>query len=159
MGYTDWQKKMDQYMADLQAAADAAKAAGTTVNKYTGGAIRKYATGSVVGDGARDSVSAMLTPGEFVIRKASVDKYGEAFFQNINQGSFSMPKYSAGPSLPSSTRASAPQGAASISAPVYNSYSISVTANTNSSADEIAQTVMSKIKSVENSNIRRVNGY
>ena len=141
------------------AAAGAAGAGtGTAAGKYAGGMIRKYATGSVVGDGARDSVLSMLTPGEFVVRKSMVDKYGESMFQQINQGSFSMPRYSA----PASFSGAAPKAAktsTNISAPVYNSYSVNVNASTNASADDIARTVIAKIKTIESSNIRRVNGY
>jgi hypothetical protein len=32
-----------------------------------------------------DSVPAMLTPGEYVIRKAMVDKYGTPMFDAVNQ--------------------------------------------------------------------------
>ena len=124
-----------------------------------GGKIRKYATGAIVGDGARDSVSAMLTPGEFVIRKAAVEKYGQTMFEQINQGSYSVPKYSTGGSGFSMPDVSKAQNHANINAPVYNSYSVNVTANTNSSADDIARTVIAKIKTIESSNIRRVNGY
>jgi hypothetical protein len=35
-----------------------------------------------------DTVPAMLTPGEFVVRKSSVDKYGTEMMQSINSGSF-----------------------------------------------------------------------
>ncbi|REK54549.1 MAG: phage tail tape measure protein [Bacteroidetes bacterium] len=35
-----------------------------------------------------DTVPAMLTPGEFVIRKSSVDKYGTGMMKAINSGSF-----------------------------------------------------------------------
>lgn len=117
-----------------------------------------YAAGGVVGDGARDSVSAMLSPGEFVIRKASVDKYGMSMFEKINQGSFTVPRYTTGTSQTVTPVASMPSST-NINAPVYNSYSVNVTANTSSSADDIARTVIAKIKTIENSNIRRINGY
>ena len=35
-----------------------------------------------------DTVPAMLTPGEFVVRKSSVDKYGTGMMKAINSGSF-----------------------------------------------------------------------
>jgi SLT domain-containing protein len=40
--------------------------------------------GQVPGTGSGDTVPAMLTPGEFVMRKAAVDKYGPAFFAALN---------------------------------------------------------------------------
>ena len=36
-----------------------------------------------------DTVPAMLTPGEFVVRKSSVDKYGTGMMKSINAGTFS----------------------------------------------------------------------
>lgn len=158
MGYEDWQARISQYMAQMQEAAAQNASAGSTVGMYMGGKISKFAAGSIVGSGGMDTVPAMLTPGEFVIRKASVDKYGSAMFEKINQGSFSMPKYSAPASL-STPDAQGQKISTNISAPVYNSYSVNVNASTNASADDIARTVIAKIKTIESSNIRRVNGY
>jgi len=42
--------------------------------------------GSIPGTGDTDSVPAMLTPGEFVIRKSVVNKVGSGFFEWINGG-------------------------------------------------------------------------
>ena len=42
--------------------------------------------GSVPGRGNKDTIPAMLTPGEFVMRKSAVDKYGSAFMSSINSG-------------------------------------------------------------------------
>src|SRR5690606_19498983 len=42
--------------------------------------------GRVPGSGAGDTVPAMLTPGEVVIRKSIVDKMGSSFFAWINGG-------------------------------------------------------------------------
>ena len=48
---------------------------------------RGFATGGIVpGVGNTDSVPAMLTPGEFVIRKSSVKKYGSDNLQKLNTG-------------------------------------------------------------------------
>ena len=44
--------------------------------------------GRVPGSGSGDTVPAMLTPGEFVIRKGVVDNLGSAFFDNLNGGFF-----------------------------------------------------------------------
>jgi TP901 family phage tail tape measure protein len=50
-----------------------------------GAAVPKFASGGMVpGTGSRDTVPAMLTPGEFVIRKSSVQKMGAKNLQNIN---------------------------------------------------------------------------
>lgn len=131
----------------------------TAQKKYKGGMIRKYASGSfVAGSGGMDSVHAALTPGEFVVRKTMVEKYGPAMFDSINQGSFSLPKYDMGSAKDVSMSRSAPS--AKINAPVYNTYSINVpVTHPGASADEIANKVMMKIKNVDNSSIRRINGY
>ena len=39
-----------------------------------------------LGSGYEDDVPAMLTAGEFVIRRSSVQKYGETFLNRLNQG-------------------------------------------------------------------------
>ena len=120
--------------------------------------LDRFAKGGVVGDGGRDSVPAILTPGEFVIRKPMVDKYGSSMMSKINQGSYDMPSYempkTSGSSITSTTNT------ASINAPVYNTYSINIpVSQTNASADDIANRVMMKIKGIESSSIRRINGY
>jgi len=49
--------------------------------------IRKFATGgSVGGSGLGDTVRALLTPGEFVMRKSTVQSFGQDFFNNLNKG-------------------------------------------------------------------------
>ena len=70
--------------------------------KSTGGPI--YAsTGKLVNYQPRgtDTVPAMLTPGEFVIKKSSVNKYGEGMLSAINAGNYATggtvkPEYLAG---------------------------------------------------------------
>ena len=52
-----------------------------------GGRRRKFATGGLVpGAGNYDTVPAMLTPGEFVVRKSSVQKYGADSLRQMNSG-------------------------------------------------------------------------
>jgi TP901 family phage tail tape measure protein len=79
--------------------------------------------GLVSGYGSKDSIRAMLTPGEFVMTKPAVDAYGARMMKDINNGTFQ-------------------------SGSVYN-YSISVNVETGADADQIANTVMRKIKSVD----------
>jgi hypothetical protein len=43
--------------------------------------------GGVPGSGSRDTVPAMLTPGEFVMKKSVVQKYGLGFMRAINNSS------------------------------------------------------------------------
>jgi TP901 family phage tail tape measure protein len=118
----------------------------------------KFATGGrISGNGSRDSIAAQLTPGEYVIRKSAVNKYGAAMFDKINMGSFEMPRYN----IPRTTSVNArPSNVSTTVAPVYNSYSINVPVNNpGASAEEIAHVVMTKIRGVEGASIRRINGY
>jgi TP901 family phage tail tape measure protein len=58
---------------------------GRTFNK--GGKVHHFATGGLVpGVGNRDTVPAMLSPGEFVIRKSSVQKLGASNLVHMNTG-------------------------------------------------------------------------
>lgn len=55
--------------------------------KNSGGRIMGFATGGMVpGTGNGDTVPAMLSPGEFVIRKSSVKKIGAENLQRLNSG-------------------------------------------------------------------------
>ena len=104
----------------------------------------KMAYGSMVpGMGNTDRVPALLTPGEFVIRKSVASAYMPLLEQlngNIYPGG-AMPK-----------------GSAKTNPSLYNnSYSINVNvAGTDASPDEIANAVMSKIKQVESRSLRGV---
>ena len=53
-----------------------------------GGFVKGYNSGGMVsgGSGYKDDVPAMLTRGEYVMRKSAVNKYGEGFFQKLNTG-------------------------------------------------------------------------
>jgi hypothetical protein len=104
----------------------------------------KMAYGSMVpGMGNTDRVPALLTPGEFVIRKSVASAYMPLLEQlngNIYPG------------------AAMPKGSAKNNSNLYNnSYSINVNvAGTDASPDEIANAVMSKIKQVESRSLRGV---
>jgi len=72
---------------------------GATGGLYSGKAFR-YADGGMVsgpGTGTSDDVFApWLSNGEFVIKAASVRKYGERFLQSLNDGQLQMPRYASG---------------------------------------------------------------
>jgi hypothetical protein len=104
----------------------------------------KMAYGSMVpGMGNTDRVPALLTPGEFVIRKSVASAY-MPLLEQLN-GNI----YPGGPM---------PKGSAKNNSNLYNnSYSINVNvAGTDASPDEIANAVMSKIKQVESRSLRGV---
>jgi TP901 family phage tail tape measure protein len=56
--------------------------------KAKGGLIKGYSTGGNVtgGSGTKDDVPAMLSAGEYVVRKSAVDKYGSGLMSMINGG-------------------------------------------------------------------------
>ena len=64
--------------------------------KSKGGMIKGYSTGGNVvgGSGNKDDVPAMLSGGEYVIRKSAVDKYGTGLMGMINGGA--IPKFADG---------------------------------------------------------------
>jgi TP901 family phage tail tape measure protein len=118
----------------------------------------QMASGGVAGNGSRDSVPAMLTPGEYVIRKAMVDKYGIPMLSALNQGAFSMPKYNVGETSAGNVNVKS-ENTSNIMSPMYNNYSVSVNvANTNANPDEIANKVMFKMRQINNQNIRSNRG-
>jgi hypothetical protein len=149
---------------------------GWTTGYANGGLVpKKYASGGHVN---MDSVPAMLTPGEFVMRKAAVHKYGIGPLSDMNTGRFNIPKprRMSSPSFkmptydtnkmyaggnPNFSEISGKYNNSNTThAPVYNTYSVSVpVSQPGASADDIANKVMMKIKSIESNSIRRVNGY
>ena len=53
-----------------------------------------FANGGPVG--STDTVPAMLTPGEFVVKKSAVDKYGTDFLSSLNKGMLPMQGFQSG---------------------------------------------------------------
>lgn len=83
---------------DMKAAAEGMKEAAegmeeaTKERKKTGMATG----GQVPGTGTGDTVPAMLTPGEFVIRKDAVNKYGRRFLEMLNNMALNIPGFAGG---------------------------------------------------------------
>jgi len=95
-----------------------------------GGLIPKYFVSGGYAKGT-DTVPAMLSPGEFVVSKYAVDKFGVDNLKSINSGT----------AAPSSNS-------------VYN-YGINVNvSNSNASTDQIARAVITQIKNIDNQRIR-----
>ena len=61
--------------------------------KAKGGYIQKFAAGGMVtgGSGIRDDVPAMLSAGEYVMRKSAVQKYGAENIAKMNNGGIFLP--------------------------------------------------------------------
>ena len=155
------QEAYNQKYASIMADAKNDITSGFTVdeNAFAGGLMKKYSMGGgVFGSGSRDSISAMLAPGEFIVRRAMVDKYGIPMLNAINQGSFAMPRYNMGQAVGNVGVKS--ENNTSIVAPMYNNYSVNVSvSNSNASADEIANRTVMKIKQMNDMQIRSGRGY
>ena len=111
------------------------KAAQNIPTKQTGSAgggggakLMLLAKGGLVPKFGTDTVPAMLTPGEFVVSKYGVQKYGVDRLKAINSGTSS-------------------------SDSVYN-YSVSVNVDTNANPDQIARAVITQIKQIDSQRIR-----
>jgi hypothetical protein len=75
-----------------------------------------------------DTVPAMLTPGEFVVRRPAVSEFGADNLEQINRGTYS------GGSM-------------------YN-YNLAINVKSESNPDQIASTVMREIKRIDSKRIR-----
>jgi hypothetical protein len=104
-------------------------AMGGSVKGYPmGGLIPYKAEGGFFKSLGSDTVPAMLTPGEFVIRRPAVSKIGVDRLEQINRGTYS-------------------------GGSVYN-YNLSVNVKSNADPEKIARTVIAQIKQVDNQRIR-----
>jgi hypothetical protein len=114
-----------------------------------------YAQGGFVAKGT-DTVPAMLTPGEFVVKRSVADQYG-ALLQAINSGTYKdlqSPTYSNMSNSSVKVRSGAGNSAADNSSRVYN-YNVDINVNSsNSSPNDIAKAVMSEIKYIDSQRIR-----
>ena len=154
-------------------------AQGGMVSKYAGGGkVGYYPMGGLIPYKAEggmfktvntDSVPAMLTPGEFVVKRKAVQQFGEGNLEKINSGLVSAGSFSGGPSVqsfssPSFNTQVSPvsinQGAITSnqftpvsSNSVYN-YSLSVNVASQSDPNVIAQTVMGQIRNIDSQRIR-----
>ena len=97
----------------------------------SGGMVPKYYVSGGYSKGT-DTIPAMLTPGEFVVRKNAVDSFGINNLNKINDGSY---------------------GGSS----VYN-YNLNVNVKSESNPDDIARTVMTQIRQIDNQRIRTQRG-
>ena len=147
------------------------------------GLPRLYAKGGLVpGQGNKDTESALLTPGEFVVRKDIVRRYGEDFFNKINNGQLALDQMqSQMPSRAEVDRAFSRQiGMGAVRGPMFdtkdikpntiknvqpprttsmdsvynNTYSINVNAGGSADPNDIANAVMREIKRVDDQRLR-----
>ena len=103
-----------------------------------------------------DTVPAMLTPGEFVVRKSVADQYGP-LLESLNNGkykSFEAPTYSPMINDAVSVGAGSASSVSDNSSKVYN-YNVGISVNnTSASADDIAKVVMAEIKYIDSQRLR-----
>jgi hypothetical protein len=134
-----------------------ALAKGGMVPKYMpmGGLVPYMDGGGMFKPKGTDTVPAMLTPGEFVIKRSIADQYG-AFLESLNNGnykSFEAPTYS---SMNNNVKvgAGAAGSASDNSSKVYN-YNVGISVNnTSANADDIAKVVMAEIKYIDSQRLR-----
>jgi TP901 family phage tail tape measure protein len=123
-------------------------------NKNLGGKIQKYSMGSIVpGIGSTDKVPGLLTPGEFVVRKAATKAYlpqlkamNSGLFPRLNAPSYGL----SSPSLSLAQRSASKSGQTMYN----NTYSIDVNVSTDANPNEIARAVMTQIKQIDSQRIR-----
>jgi hypothetical protein len=127
------------------------------VARYQNGGRLAFPGGSIVpGFGNYDNVPALLTPGEFVIRREAVEKYGRNFFAGLNSTIYntkpdlSAPSYSVSTPTYKDTTKDADGGKVMYN----NSYQINVNVKSESDPDQIARTVVDQIKRVDSQRIR-----
>ena len=132
-------------------------AKGGMVPKYMpmGGLVPYMNGGGIFKPKGTDTVPAMLTPGEFVVRKSIADQYGQ-MLEALNNGkytSFDTPTYS---SMNNNVKVGVGSAGSSAdnSSKVYN-YNVGISVNnTNAGADDIAKAVMSEIKYIDSQRLR-----
>ena len=113
--------------------------------------------GQIPGTGNKDTYPAMLMPGEYVVTKDMVNKYGVGMFDAINSGTFNVDNLTS-PSFNISDASKlgvSSEKQKDYSGSVYNNtYSINVSVKSDANPNEIARTVMAQIKQVDAQRIR-----
>lgn len=134
-------------LKDLIGYEDAIFRPGAGMGFAKGGLVPKYFANGGLSRGT-DTVPAMLTPGEFVMSKSSVDKYGP-MLSAMNSPSFKMPQSSS-----YTSRSSGSNSIVDNSSAMYN-YNIGITVpQSNASSGDIANAVISQIKYIDAQRIR-----
>jgi hypothetical protein len=107
----------------------------------TGGMVprMKFFSGGNIARGT-DTIPAMLTPGEFVVKKYAVDSFGADRLHEINSGIIKRDDFG--------------KDQAEERSAVYNSYELNVHVKSDADPDTIARTVMTKIREVDSQRLR-----
>jgi TP901 family phage tail tape measure protein len=133
-------------------------AKGGVATKYMpmGGLVPYMNNGGMFEPRGTDTVPAMLTPGEFVVRKSVADQYGP-LLESLNNGtykSFEAPTYSNMNNSVVKVGMGSSNTPSDNSSKVYN-YNVGISvSNTSASADDIAKVVMAEIKYIDSQRLR-----
>jgi hypothetical protein len=115
-----------------------------------------YATGGFIARGS-DTVPAMLTPGEFVMNRGAVSKYGSGLMDRINSGTFDMPSYVTAPQISQVSPVNNNISSNVDNSSVYNnSYSVNIHTTGSQDTDSIARAVIGKIREYDSQRVRGV---
>jgi hypothetical protein len=128
------------------------------IYRAMGGLVPSYFANGGYASGT-DTVPAMLTPGEFVVKKFAVDNFGVDKLKAINNGQTVGSDTGNILSAVNSSSAVVSSSSAYTDASVYN-YSVNVNVKSDANPDQIAQAVMTKINQNSAQRIRgnRFNG-
>ena len=121
-------KQQAAIIADKKATSGVRGTSTTARRYFAGGAIPYSVGGKVFRNTGSDTIPAMLTPGEFVVRKRAAQDFGMKNLEKINNG-----EYSGGS--------------------VYN-YSLAVNVKSDANPDVIAKTVIQQIKRIDSQKVR-----
>jgi hypothetical protein len=126
-----------------------------SIGLANGGFVPQYMASGGFSIGT-DTVPAMLTPGEFVVRKSVADQYGP-LLESLNNGtykSFEAPTYSNMNNSAVKVGTGSSNTPSDNSSKVYN-YNVGISvSNTNASPDDIAKVVMAEIKYIDSQRLR-----
>lgn len=121
-------KQQAAIIADKKATSGVTGTSTTARRYFAGGAIPYSVGGKVFRNTGSDTIPAMLTPGEFVVRKRAAQDFGMKNLEKINNG-----EYSGGS--------------------VYN-YNLAVNVKSDANPDVIAKTVIQQIKRIDSQKVR-----
>jgi hypothetical protein len=124
---------------------------------YARGGMVNYLSdgGSPFAPMGTDTVPAMLTPGEFVMSRGAVAKYGSGLMDSINNGQLKMPDYKASDDSGIAAISTASSNYSNVdNSSVYNSYTINVSGGNNANANDVARLVIDRIKSIDNQRVK-----
>jgi hypothetical protein len=121
-------KQQAAIIADKKATSGVVGSSITARRLFGGGAIPYSVGGRVFRNTGSDTIPAMLTPGEFVVRKRAVQNFGMKNLEKINNGD-------------------------SVGGSVYN-YNLAVNVKSDANPDVIAKTVIQQIKRIDSQKVR-----